>query len=150
MLSKTFSYPSNNRAFMEMANLEFWSYFPPATLLSSHPESPALRILLCWAEPCGERGPCFVEGAPQARMTGLPVVWEEHIWPVEGNQGQGQEHESQPSFERRPSLCSWVLACGLFFPRFLVGGALREHRDKWPLFVKCPWATKAYSRATES
>lgn len=29
MLSKTFSNPSNNRAFMEMAKLGFWSYFHP-------------------------------------------------------------------------------------------------------------------------
>lgn len=33
MLSKTFSYSSNNRAFMEMANLGFRSYFPPTSLL---------------------------------------------------------------------------------------------------------------------
>lgn len=41
MLSKTFSYSSNNRAFMEMANLGFQSYFPPTTLLPPALSCPA-------------------------------------------------------------------------------------------------------------
>lgn len=58
MLSKMFSNPSNNRAFMEMANLGFWSYFPPATLLP-----PAL------SHPSGESS--FVGLKPGERRAGL-------------------------------------------------------------------------------
>lgn len=46
MLSKTFSYSSNNRAFMEMANLGFQSYFPPTTLLPPALSGPAENPLL--------------------------------------------------------------------------------------------------------
>lgn len=64
MLSKTFSYSSNNRAFMEMANLGFLSYFPPTTLLPPALSCPAENpSLLGWA--LGGEGLGFVEGAPR-------------------------------------------------------------------------------------
>lgn len=96
MLSKTFSYSSNNRAFMEMANLGFRSYFPPTTLLPPALSCPAENPPLLLSP--GGRGAGLCGRGPQARLTGLPVVWVEHIWAVEESWGKAGAKRASPSF----------------------------------------------------